>query len=92
MRLDKYLKVARILKKRTLSKQLADEQRVLVNGKVAKPAHDVKIGDVLTVQFGNKEVELRILNIVKQANKHDAELLYEIIAERELVVNEQLEN
>ena len=59
MRLDKYLKTARILKRRTVSKELADQQRVYVNGKVAKPSTDVKIGDEIRVLFGYRELSVR---------------------------------
>lgn len=82
MRLDKYLKVARILKKRTLSKELADQERVFINGRVAKPSTLVQIGDVLEIHFGNKVITVKVLGIAKQASKNDAANLYEIIEER----------
>ncbi|MGL5978552.1 MAG: RNA-binding S4 domain-containing protein [Erysipelotrichaceae bacterium] len=82
MRLDKYLKVARILKKRTLSKELADADRVTINGKVAKPASLVQVGDVLEISFGNKIITIKVLGLAKQASKHDAAALYEIVNER----------
>lgn len=70
MRLDKYLKTARILKRRTVSKELADNQRVFVNGKIAKPSTEVKIGDIIKVVFGYRELTVRVLMLQKQVNKN----------------------
>ena len=60
MRLDKYLKTARILKRRTVSKELADQERVYVNGKIAKPSTDVKVGDTIKVIFGYRELTVNV--------------------------------
>lgn len=84
MRVDKFLKVARILKKRTLSKELADQERVLINGKVAKPSSTLAINDEVEIFFGNKVIKIKILGIAKQASKADASNLYEILEERRL--------
>ncbi len=81
MRLDKYLKTARILKRRTVSKELADNQRVFVNGKIAKPSTEVKIGDIIKVAFGYRELTVRVLMLQKQVNKNDAALMFEVIEE-----------
>ena len=81
MRLDKYLKTARILKRRTVSKELADNQRVFVNGKVAKPSTEVKVGDIIKVAFGYRELTVRVLMLHKQVNKNDAALMFEVIEE-----------
>lgn len=81
MRLDKYLKTARILKRRTVSKELADNQRVFVNGKVAKPSTEVKVGDIIKVAFGYRELTVRVLMLQKQVNKNDAALMFEVIEE-----------
>lgn len=81
MRLDKYLKTARILKRRSVSKELADQQRVYVNGRIAKPSTDVKEGDMIKVLFGNRELTLRVLQLQKQANKTDAALMFEVVEE-----------
>ncbi|WP_115715983.1 RNA-binding S4 domain-containing protein [Amedibacterium intestinale] len=81
MRLDKYLKTARILKRRTVSKELADNQRVFVNGKVAKPSTEVKVGDIIKVVFGYRELTVRVLMLQKQVNKNDAALMFEVIEE-----------
>lgn len=82
LRLDKYLKTARILKRRTVSKELADNDRVYVNGKVAKPSTDVKLGDLIKVVFGYRELTVRVLMIQKQVNKSDAALMFEIVEEK----------
>lgn len=82
MRLDKFLKVARVFKKRTASKQMALEKRIEVNGKISKPSTTIKVGDILTIYFGNKSLSIRVLNLAKQVSKKDAVLLYEIIEEK----------
>lgn len=82
MRLDKYLKTARILKRRTVSKELADQQRVYVNDRVAKPSTDVKVGDIIKVLFGHRELTIRVLLLQKQANKNDAALMFEVVEEK----------
>lgn len=81
MRLDKYLKTARILKRRTVSKELADNERVYVNGKIAKPSTDVKVGDLVKVIFGYRELTVRVLMLSKQVNKNDAALMFEVVEE-----------
>lgn len=91
MRLDKYLKTARILKRRSVSKELADQDRVYINGKVAKPSTDVKVGDIIKVIFGYRELTLRVLMIQKQVNKNDAALMFEVIEEKLIKKEEILE-
>ena len=81
MRLDKYLKTARILKLRSVSKELADQQRVYVNERIAKPSTEVKEGDLIKVLFGNRELTVRVLQLQKQANKNDAALMFEVVEE-----------
>ena len=92
MRLDKYLKVARILKRRTVSKELADKDRVLINGKVAKPSSDVKVGDCLTLIFGYRELSVRVLLLSKQVSKSEAPLMFEIIEEKVIKTDIPTEN
>lgn len=82
MRLDKYLKTARILKRRTVSKELADNERVYVNDKIAKPSTDVKVGDIVKVIFGYRELTVRVLMLSKQVNKNDAALMFEVVEEK----------
>lgn len=91
MRLDKYLKTARILKRRTVSKELADNDRVYVNGKLAKPSTDVKVGDLIKVVFGYRELTVRVLMIQKQVNKNDAALMFEVVEEK-LIKKEAVED
>ena len=84
MRLDKYLKVARILKRRSVSKELAENQRVYVNGRIAKPSTIVKIGDEIRVIFGHREILVRVLMLAKQVNKYDAALMFEVLEEKQI--------
>ncbi|NBK96615.1 MAG: RNA-binding S4 domain-containing protein [Erysipelotrichia bacterium] len=84
MRLDKYLKVARILKRRTVAKELADQQRILVNGRKAKPSTEIKLEDIICVQFGNRELTIKVLATPKQVNKNDAALMFEVLDEKRI--------
>jgi ribosomal 50S subunit-recycling heat shock protein len=81
MRIDKYLKVSRILKRRTVSKELAANQRVEINGKVVKPSHEVKPDDIVTVTFGNRRLEVRVLSVQEARRKKDAAEMFEVISE-----------
>lgn len=79
MRLDKYLKVSRIIKRRTVANDACDGEHVFVNGKRAKASYDVKIGDVIELCLGQKTLRLRVLCVTEHAQKADAASLYEII-------------
>ena len=79
MRLDKYLKVSRVIKRRTLANEVADAGRVLVNGKPAKASYTVKIGDIIEVTFGNRPVKIRVLSDVEQMGKDVAREMFEVI-------------
>lgn len=81
MRLDKYLKVSRIIKRRTVANEACDAGRVLVNGKIARASYDVKIGDVIELQLGIRTVNAKVLSVNEFAKKEDAALMYEIISE-----------
>lgn len=81
MRLDKYLKVSRLIKRRTVANDACDATRVLVNGKIAKASYQVKIGDLITVTFGNKSVTIKVLNIVETTKKAEAVGMYEVVSE-----------
>jgi len=87
MRLDKYLKVARILKKRSVGKSLALNQRIMLNGRQAKPSSEIKVGDILIIRFGKRELELKIKEVVPYVKKEDASNLYEILDERMIEEN-----
>ena len=78
MRLDKFLKVSRIIKRRTLAKQIADQGRILINDKAAKSSSKVAVGDVLTIKFGSKTATVKIDRIEETTKKADAELMYTI--------------
>lgn len=82
MRLDKFLKVSRIIKRRTVSHDLAEASRVLVNGKIAKPGLKLKIDDIIELTLGDKIVTFRVLNLNEYSNKSNANEMYEIIDER----------
>lgn len=86
MRLDKYLKVSRIIKRRTVGKELASQERVYVNDKLAKPSKEVKVGDIIKIVFGNREITVEIKAIANQVKKND-EPLFEILDQRYLSEN-----
>ena len=79
MRLDKYLKVSRIIKRRTVAKEAGEGGRVTINGKVAKPSSEVKEGDVLEIRFGDKLARYKILNVAETVRKYEASLMYEVL-------------
>ncbi|WP_290033520.1 RNA-binding S4 domain-containing protein [Ligilactobacillus cholophilus] len=82
MRLDKFLKVSRIIKRRSVAKDIADQGRIDINGKVAKSSSNVSIGDELTINFGNKTLVVKIDNIKDTTKKNEAEDLYTVIEEK----------
>ena len=81
MRLDKYLKVSRLIKRRTLAKEVAANERILVNGKPAKPSKEIKPGDEITISFGNKDVTVKVLSLEASTKEADAISLYEFVKE-----------
>lgn len=81
MRLDKYLKVSRLIKRRTVAQEAASGQRVSVNGRIAKPAHEVKVGDVIEIRFGSHSLTIRVLNTNEKARKEESGEMYEVIEE-----------
>ena len=81
MRLDKYLKVARLIKRRTVANEACDSERVTVNGKEAKAAYQVKVGDIIGISFGGRSLRVRVLDIPEFATKAGAALLYEELAD-----------
>ena len=76
MRLDKWLKVSRLIKRRTVAQEACDGGRVSVNGAVAKPSRDVKVGDVIEVSFGTKTLRAEILSVQETVRKDDAAAMY----------------
>ena len=81
MRLDKFLKISRIIKRRTVAKEVADKGRIQVNGKLAKSSTDVKVGDQFRIQFGNKVLEVAVEELHESTKKDDAAKMYRIINE-----------
>lgn len=79
MRLDKYLKVSRIIKRRTVANEACDAGRVMVNGRVAKASAEVKEGDIIKIQFGNKDVEVQVLDIKETTKKDEAKEMFKYI-------------
>lgn len=79
MRLDKYLKVSRLIKRRTVANDACDAGRVQINGKTAKASVDVKVGDVIEIQFGTKNVKVEVTDIVETTKKDEAKDLFRYI-------------
>lgn len=84
MRLDKFLKVSRLIKRRTLAKEVADQGRIQLNGQVAKASTEVKVGDELQIRFGNKLVTVVIDSIAEHARKEDAKEMYRLLKEEKV--------
>ncbi len=80
MRLDKFLKVSRIIKRRTVANEACDAEHVKVNGRQAKASYDVKEGDVIEVSYGGRVLKLRVVDVKEHAQKADAASMYEIIS------------
>lgn len=87
MRLDKYLKVSRIIKRRSVAKEVSDKGRIKVNGILAKSSTDLKINDTIEVRFGNKLLTVRVLEMKDSTKKEDAVKMYEIISETRIDLN-----
>jgi ribosomal 50S subunit-recycling heat shock protein len=81
MRIDKYLKVTRIIKRRTLAKEVTEAERILVNDRIVKPSYQIKLGDIVTIQFGNKDVKIKVLSIDPLTKKANASEMYELVSE-----------
>ena len=81
MRLDKFLKVSRLIKRRTVANDACDSERISVNGKSAKASYNVKVGDKITVAFGNKSVTVIVLELKDTTKKTEASGMYEVISE-----------
>jgi len=81
MRLYIYLKVSRLIKRRTVAKEISDQGRISINGKVAKSSSDVSTNDELEIRFGNKTLTVKVLKIVETTKKDEAADMYEIVSE-----------
>ncbi|AEV94591.1 RNA-binding S4 domain-containing protein [Pediococcus claussenii] len=82
MRLDKFLKVSRIIKRRTLAKEVADQGRILINDKVAKSSSNLMNGDTVEIRFGNKTLVIKVEQLLDTTKKEDAERMYSIVEEK----------
>lgn len=80
MRLDKYLKISRIIKRRTVANDACDAGHVCVNGKIARASYDVSVGDVIEVAFGERRLAVRVTDVRENVGKNDAASLYEVIS------------
>ena len=79
MRLDKYLKVSRLIKRRTVANEVCDAKHVTVNGKIARASYDVMVGDVIEISMGQNVTRARVLNVAETVRKEDAAAMYEIL-------------
>jgi len=88
MRLDKFLKVSRILKRRSVAKELIVNDRVFVNEKKAKPSTEVNVDDLIRIRFGLKEITVKVLEVREFTKKNESSSLYEIVSEKRLESND----
>ena len=75
------MKVSRLIKRRTLAKEASNSERILVNGKIAKPSKELKVNDIITIEFGKKEISVKVLSLNPVVKKDDASSMYELISE-----------
>ena len=79
MRIDKFLKNSRLIKRRTVAKEACDQGRVFVNDKLAKAGTEVNVGDIIRIEFGNSSIQARVLVLSESCKKEDAASMYEIV-------------
>ncbi|HEY4390284.1 MAG TPA: RNA-binding S4 domain-containing protein [Paenibacillus sp.] len=91
MRLDKFLKVSRLIKRRTVAKDVSDQGRVLINGRESKPSSAVKVGDEITVQFGQKLVTVRVERLAETTRKEEAATMYTLVKEEPIAKHDLFE-
>ncbi|MCD6482348.1 MAG: RNA-binding S4 domain-containing protein [Candidatus Izimaplasma sp.] len=84
MRLDKYLKVSRIIKRRTVAKEVADNGRIFINDRIAKSSTKLFVNDIISIHFGNKIVTIKVLELQESTKKENAKNMFEIIEEKRL--------
>lgn len=84
MRLDKFLKVSRLIKRRTLAKEVCDQSKILINGRMAKASTEVKAGDLLTINFGTREIQVEILDTPANVRADQAKELYRQVSESKI--------
>ena len=81
MRIDKYLKVSRLIKRRTVANEACDGGRISVNGKIVKASYDVKVGDEMEIRFGSRVLKIKVTDVREQVGKSEAATLYEVLPE-----------
>ncbi|GAA3015863.1 RNA-binding S4 domain-containing protein [Tetragenococcus solitarius] len=81
MRIDKFLKISRLIKRRSVAKEVADKGRIQINGNLAKSSSTVQIGDIVKIQFGNRTVEIKVNELHESTKKEDAQKMYEIVSD-----------
>ena len=79
MRVDKFLKVSRLIKRRTIAKEACEKERIMINGKIAKPGSELRLGDVVTIQYGNTTINAKVNLLSEHCPKDQAESMYEIV-------------
>ncbi|MBO4666829.1 MAG: RNA-binding S4 domain-containing protein [Bacilli bacterium] len=84
MRIDKFLKVSRLIKRRSVAKDASNEEKIVINGKVAKPSTDVKVGDVIEIHYYKSILKVKVINILNSSKKEDAESMYEVLSLEEI--------
>ena len=84
MRLDKYLKVTRLIKRRTIANEACDAGKIMVNGKIARASYDIKVGDIIEINMGSRPLKAKVLNVTEYVTKESAADNYEIIQWKKL--------
>lgn len=84
MRIDKFLKVSRIIKRRTIAQEMASQQRIKVNDRIAKPSTKVELGDIVEIQFGKRIIKVKVSELLDTTKKEKADEMYEMISEQPL--------
>ena len=79
MRLDKYLKVSRLIKRRSVANEVCDAGRVLANEKPARASYEVKVGDIISINFANSTLKVKVVSVAEHAKKEDADAMYSVI-------------
>ena len=87
MRLDKYLKVSRVIKRRTLAKEIVDIGLVTINGKIAKPSSEVNEGDIISLRLGERELTIRVGTIISSPSKDKSKEMFTIIEDKKVMIN-----
>lgn len=80
MRIDKYLKVSRLIKRRSVAKDASTDEKIIINGKVAKPSTDVKVGDIIEIHYYKSILKVKVTDIINSSKKEDALSMYEVLS------------